>query len=64
MPYFALSLDLVWPDPLRAGAYRLEIKWRGAYNLQSISACEDLATPKFVFTARWCLPYSLKFFEG
>ena len=36
--------SLAWPDPFRTSAYRLEIisaLQRGAYNLQSISACAE-----------------------
>ena len=44
-----LSSSLAWPDPLGAGAYQLEIisaAWRGAYNLQSISACAKRIWPR------------------
>jgi len=43
------TYSLAWPDPLGSGAYRLEIisaSRRGAYNLQSISACAKRVWPR------------------
>ena len=40
------ACSLAWPDPIRPGAYRLEIISAGAYNLQSISAWAKRVWPR------------------